>query len=90
METRTSTTVALHLRNLSLPQLRIRFQQDVTRDPHDKYGWYDLGVIAEDGQDSNAAATYYEKAIALDPTFESALYNLRCLDIEPVTWTFAL
>ncbi len=82
VETSTSTTLALHLRNLSLPQLRIRFQQDVAQDPRDKYGWYNLGVIAEDDQDSDAAATYYDKAIALDPTFESALYNLGILRFQ--------
>jgi len=74
-----TTTSALRLRNLSLAQLRARFQQDVETDPKDKFGWYNLGVIAEDVNDSAMAVIDYQHAIALDPMFASALYNLGIL-----------
>jgi hypothetical protein len=79
VETKTSTTSELRLRNLSLPELRARFQQDVEFDPKDKYGWYNLGVVEGDLNKPASAVIDYTRAIALDPNFESALYNLGIL-----------
>ncbi|KUO21908.1 hypothetical protein AQJ91_07195 [Streptomyces dysideae] len=44
-------------------------------DPHNKVAWYNLGVIAQqDGKTADARAAY-EKALKIDPSFTSALFN---------------
>jgi tetratricopeptide (TPR) repeat protein len=40
------------------------------------YAWYNLGVIAQGEKDPKTAATDYERAIEIKPTFEPALFNL--------------
>src|SRR4051794_20024548 len=55
------------------------FQQVVDLDPANKYGWYNLGVIAQYAQDKKGAEADYKKALALDPNFEPVLYNLGVL-----------
>jgi tetratricopeptide (TPR) repeat protein len=51
------------------------FETVVRQDPTSKYGWYDLGVIAQGANNLKGAQADYVKALALDPKFESALYN---------------
>src|SRR5690242_5355053 len=55
------------------------FQQVVDLDPNNKYGWYNIGVIAQQSNDSKTAEADYKKALALDPNFEPVLYNLGVL-----------
>ena len=55
------------------------FQQLVKEDPNNKFGWYNLGVLAQYAGNTNDAATNYQKSIAIDPNFESALYNYGVL-----------
>ncbi|MET9960973.1 tetratricopeptide repeat protein [Streptomyces sp. NPDC006326] len=44
-------------------------------DPRNKFAWYDLGVIAQqDGKTADALASY-DKALKIDPSFTSALFN---------------
>ena len=44
------------------------------------YANYDLGEIAQvDNNDTSAAASYYRASLALNPNFESALYNLAII-----------
>lgn len=64
---------------LSLVQQKTHFQQIVNRDPTNRYGWYNLGVIAQNAKDTKAAAQDFNKAIAIDPHFESPLYQLGLL-----------
>ncbi len=40
------------------------------------YAWYNLGLIAEDRGDVNGAAYDYRQAVAVDPRYVPALYNL--------------
>ena len=51
------------------------FQTVVSQDPNNEYGWYDLGVIAQDTNNLKQAQADYVKALAIDPKFEAALYN---------------
>jgi len=51
------------------------FQMVVKQDPSNKYGWYDLGVIAQGSNNLKGAQGDYLKALGLDPRFEAALYN---------------
>ncbi|MFE0516105.1 tetratricopeptide repeat protein [Streptomyces sp. NPDC058964] len=44
-------------------------------DPHNKFAWYNLGVIAQgDGRPADARADY-DNALKTDPAFPSALFN---------------
>ncbi|THA38000.1 tetratricopeptide repeat protein [Streptomyces sp. A1547] len=44
-------------------------------DPRNKLAWYNLGVIAQqDGKRADALASY-DKALKIDPSFTSALFN---------------
>jgi tetratricopeptide (TPR) repeat protein len=63
-------------RTLSLAQEKADFEQIVTSDPSNRYGWYNLGVIAQGARDSKSAAADFERAIAVAPNFESPLYQL--------------
>jgi Tfp pilus assembly protein PilF len=67
-----------------------RYQQDAKADPSDKYGWYNLAVIAQSDKDSTTAARDYEKAIAIDPEFESPLYNLGVIRLQAGNYTAAV
>ncbi|MET7493168.1 tetratricopeptide repeat protein [Streptomyces sp900116325] len=51
------------------------FRRVVALDPENKFGWYNLGYIAQrDGKKADARAAY-DKALKIDPTFDSALFN---------------
>ncbi|WP_266997043.1 tetratricopeptide repeat protein [Streptomyces sp. NBC_00354] len=51
------------------------FRRVVELDPHNKLAWYNLGVIAQqDGKAADALASY-DKALKIDPSFTSALFN---------------
>jgi len=66
------------------------FQQVTDCDPKNKYGWYNLGVIAQYANDKKQAETDYQKALALDPQFESVLYNLGVLRYAASDWDGAI
>jgi Flp pilus assembly protein TadD len=66
------------------------FQQVVNLDPKNKYGWYNLGVIAQYSGDKKQAADDYNKALELDPQFESVLYNLGVLRYNASDWQGAV
>jgi len=55
------------------------FKAALEQNANNKYGWYGLGVIAQDAKNMSQARTGYENAIAIDPHFESALYNYGVL-----------
>jgi len=56
--------------------MKTQFECLIRHDPNDKYGWYNLGVIAQNAKDTRAATQDFERAITIDPHFEAALYNL--------------
>ena len=58
------------------------FQTVVKNDPNDKYGWYNLGVIAQGAGNNSDAGKDYLKSLAIDPAFESALYNYGVLQFQ--------
>jgi Tfp pilus assembly protein PilF len=55
------------------------FEAAVAQWSDNKYGWFGLGVIAQDAKDASQARTDYDTALAIDPHFESALYNYGVL-----------
>jgi Tfp pilus assembly protein PilF len=61
---------------------KTELQAVVKKDPTDKYGWYDLGVITQGSGDNKSAGVDYLKAIAIDPRFEAALYNYGVLRFQ--------
>ncbi|QUW79898.1 tetratricopeptide repeat protein [Streptomyces mirabilis] len=44
-------------------------------DPRNKVAWYNLGVIGQQGGKPDDARTAYDKALEIDPSFTSALFN---------------
>jgi Tfp pilus assembly protein PilF len=44
-------------------------------DPKNKYGWYNLGVVQQQRKKDAQAAASYDKALAADPGFTSAMFN---------------
>ncbi len=55
--------------------------------PLSNIAYYDLGVIYQQKGDATDARTSYQKAILINPTYKSALFNLAILDTptEPAT-----
>lgn len=51
----------------------------VKTDPKSQIAWYDLGVIADRDNETSQAERDYRAAIAADPTYVPALYNLAAL-----------
>lgn len=74
----------------NVPLSKKVFQQRVKADPNNKDGWYMLGVIEQSDKDSESAIADYEKAIALDSKFESALYNLGVIRFQAGDYTAAI
>jgi Tfp pilus assembly protein PilF len=57
------------------------FQQVVKTNPSDKYAWYNLGVIAQYAGSASEASTDYQQSLAIDPHFESPLFNYGLLKL---------
>lgn len=55
------------------------FRQVLGLNPANKFAWYNLGVIAQDGHRTADARAAYDKALKIDPNFVSALYNKAIL-----------
>ena len=68
-----------HAGNVNLA--KSEFQTYVKTNPSDKFGWYNLGVIAQYAGNTTESAKDYEKSLALDPHFESALFNYGLLKL---------
>jgi tetratricopeptide (TPR) repeat protein len=56
------------------------YQAAIKANPLDKYAYYDLGVVYQQGNDVANAASAYQKALLIDPKYKSALFNLAVLD----------
>jgi Flp pilus assembly protein TadD len=58
-------------------------------DPHNKFAWYGLGIIAQQNDMTADAVAAYDKALQLDPSFMSALFSeatlLRSSDPDRAT-----
>ena len=55
------------------------FKDVISRDPNNKYAFYDLGLIYQNQKKASDAEAQYRLALAIDPKFEVALYNLGIL-----------
>ncbi|MET4643152.1 MULTISPECIES: tetratricopeptide repeat protein [Streptomyces] len=51
------------------------FKRVVALDPRNKIAWYNLGVIAQRRGKKADARAAYDKALKIDPLFDSALFN---------------
>jgi Flp pilus assembly protein TadD len=56
------------------------FQAAIKQNPLDAYAYYDLGAIFQQEKDTADAATEYRKALLINPTYKSALFNLAVLE----------
>jgi tetratricopeptide (TPR) repeat protein len=64
----------------SVEGLRWDFLNIVKADPASQIAWYDLGVIAHLHAEDAQAINDYEAALAGDPSYVPALYNLAVLE----------
>ena len=76
--------------NADISAAKSEYQQIVKADPSNKFGWYNLAVIAQNEKNSTTAAGDYERAIAIDPEFESALHNLGVMRLQVGNYTAAV
>jgi tetratricopeptide (TPR) repeat protein len=53
------------------------------KDPHNKYAYYNLGLIDQLAGRAGSAELNYRTALASDPNFAPALYNLAILRTAP-------
>ncbi|MFB7595986.1 tetratricopeptide repeat protein [Streptomyces sp. NPDC056160] len=51
------------------------YQRVLKLDPHNKFAWYNLGVIAQQDGKKTDARTNYDRALKIDPSFTPALLN---------------
>lgn len=57
------------------------FEAAVAASPNNQYAYYDLGVIYQQQLNNlGAAASWYQKALLVDPKYRPALFNLAILD----------
>ena len=61
-------------------QAKQDYQAALTKDPNNKYAYYDLGVIFQQAQDATDATTNYRRALVIDPNFKPALFNMAVLE----------
>ncbi|XP_053362470.1 protein O-mannosyl-transferase TMTC3 [Clarias gariepinus] len=61
------------------PEANRRFLSYVQEEPNDANGYFNLGMLAMDAEENEAAERWMRKAIALQPGFRSALFNLALL-----------
>jgi tetratricopeptide (TPR) repeat protein len=56
------------------------YSKVLNTEPRNVYALYDLGDVEQFQHQDAAAATHYEQALAVNPKFENALYNLAIID----------
>lgn len=61
------------------PEANRRFLSYVQEEPSDANGYFNLGMLAMDAEENDEAERWMRKAIALQPGFRSALFNLALL-----------
>ncbi|GAA6071204.1 protein O-mannosyl-transferase TMTC3 isoform X1 [Tachysurus ichikawai] len=61
------------------PEANRRFLSYVEEEPSDANGYFNLGMLAMDAEENEAAERWMRKAITLQPGFRSALFNLALL-----------
>jgi Flp pilus assembly protein TadD len=59
------------------------YQNAVAHDPHNKYAYYDLGLVQQLMGQAAAAEQNYRTALQIDPNFVSPLFNLAILRTVP-------
>jgi tetratricopeptide (TPR) repeat protein len=65
-----------------LEEARTAFQKSVELDPQNKYSWNGLGLVAYhiSNFDASAAEGYFQRALAIDPSYWLALLNLASIN----------
>ncbi|MBN3326737.1 TMTC3 protein, partial [Atractosteus spatula] len=61
------------------PEAKRRFHIYIEEDPNDANGYFNLGMLAMDDNKNEEAEKWMKKAIKLQPSFRSALFNLALL-----------
>jgi len=66
-----------------LPEAATDYKNAISHDAHNKFAYYDLGLVDQLTNQAAAAETNYRAAIQVDPNFVAALYNLAILRTTP-------
>lgn len=61
------------------PEANRRFLSYIREEPNDANGYFNLGMLAMDAEENEEAERWMRQAIALQPGFRSALFNLALL-----------
>ncbi|XP_067855411.1 protein O-mannosyl-transferase TMTC3 [Heptranchias perlo] len=61
------------------PEAKKRFLSYVEMEPKDANGYFNLGMLAMDGEQNAEAESWMKKSIQVQPGFRSALFNLALL-----------
>nr|WP_281503872.1 tetratricopeptide repeat protein [Arenibacter sp. F26102] len=70
----------LHFKDIDM---FVKLLNDLTRlEPNNPNHYYNLGVVTADSGDLEGAKAFYNRAIALDPTYVNALTNMAALILE--------
>lgn len=56
------------------------FQAAIKSNPLETAAYYDIGVIYQQQHDTVNAEAYYQKALLVDPKYQSAMWNLALLE----------
>jgi tetratricopeptide (TPR) repeat protein len=67
----------------NLSEAATDYQNAIAHDAHNKYAYYDLGLVQQLMGQAAAAEQNYRAALLIDPKFVSALYNLAILRTGP-------
>lgn len=59
-----------------LDEAKTAYFEALSKDPQDKYAYYNLGQIAQTQNRAVAAESYYRLALEVDPKLSAALFNL--------------
>jgi tetratricopeptide (TPR) repeat protein len=67
----------------SLSDAATDYTNAISHDAHNKYAYYDLGLVEQSMGQAAASEQNYRAAIQIDPNFAPALYNLAILRTVP-------
>jgi tetratricopeptide (TPR) repeat protein len=59
------------------------YHKVLSKDPHNKYAYYNLGLIDQQAGQNATAEVDYRTALQIDPNFVPALFNLAILRTTP-------
>jgi tetratricopeptide (TPR) repeat protein len=63
----------------NLDQAGAAYQKVLELDPNNKFAFYNIGLLAQNGNRAEVAETQYRRVLQLDPQYGPALFNLAII-----------